>query len=73
MWPLYEVENGKYKLTYNPKVKKPVTEWMKLQSRFRHLFKPGNEAILEKIQADVDKHWNGLLVKCGVAKGGEAQ
>jgi pyruvate ferredoxin oxidoreductase beta subunit len=66
MWPLYEVENGKYKLTYNPKVKKPVTEWMKPQARFRHLFKPGNEAILEKIQADVDKHWNGLLIKCGV-------
>jgi pyruvate ferredoxin oxidoreductase beta subunit len=66
MWPLYEVENGKYKLTYNPKVKKPVTEWLKPQARFRHLFKPGNEAILEKIQADVDKHWNGLLVKCGV-------
>lgn len=65
-WPLYEVENGVYKLTYKPKVKKPVTEWMKLQGRFRHLFKPGNEKLLETIQADVDKNWEKLLKKCEV-------
>ena len=65
IWPLYEVENGVYKLTYKPKTKKPVAEWLKLQGRFRHLFKPGNEKILEEIQANVDKNWNELLKKCG--------
>jgi len=69
IWPLYEVENGVYKLTYKPKEKKPVTEWLKLQGRFRHLFKPGNEKLLEEIQANVDKNWNELLKKC---EGGEA-
>jgi pyruvate ferredoxin oxidoreductase beta subunit len=66
-WPLYEVENGVYKLTYKPKEKKPVTDWLKLQSRFKHLFKPGNEKMLEAIQANVDKNWNDLLKKCEAA------
>jgi len=30
-WPLYEVENGKWKLNYKPKERKPITEWMKPQ------------------------------------------
>jgi pyruvate ferredoxin oxidoreductase beta subunit len=64
IWPLYEVENGVYRLTYKPKEKKPVTDWLKSQGRFRHLFKPGNEKLLEMIQANVDKNWDELLGKC---------
>jgi len=63
VWPLYEVENGKYKLTYKPKEKKPVVEFLKSQDRFRHLLKPGNEAILESIQKETDKRWEALLAK----------
>jgi pyruvate ferredoxin oxidoreductase beta subunit len=65
IWPLYEVENGKYKLSYNPKQKKPVTEFLKTQDRFRHLTKPGNEPILEAIQNEVDRRWGVLLERCG--------
>ncbi len=60
-WPLYEVEDGKYKITYKPKEKKPVIELLKLQDRFKHLFKQGNEAIIADIQEDIDKKWNKLL------------
>ncbi|MDD5504808.1 MAG: thiamine pyrophosphate-dependent enzyme [Candidatus Omnitrophica bacterium] len=61
-WPLYEIENGKkYKINYTPKEKKPITEWLKLQGRFKHLFKPGNEEILKSIQQDVDDEWEYLL------------
>ena len=66
-WPLYEVENGVYKLNYKPKEKKPITEWLKPQTRFKHLFKPGNEKMLEIFQANVDKNWNDLLKKCETA------
>lgn len=67
VWPLYEVENGKHKLTFNPKNKKmPVEDWLKTQGRFKHLFKPENKHLIEKIQAHVDKKWNELLEKCGV-------
>lgn len=64
-WPVYEVEDGKWKLTYKPREKKPVAEWLKRQDRFRHLFKPGNEGLLEQIQKEVDRRWNELLLKCG--------
>ncbi len=63
-WPLYEVENGVYKLTYKPKEKKPVIDWLKKQGRFRHLFKAGNEEILAEIQKYVDEEWEKLLQKC---------
>ncbi len=65
LWPLYEVENGEWKLTAKPKEKKPVEEFMKSQGRFRHLFKPENKELLENIQANVDKEWEALLKRCG--------
>ncbi|MFC1559602.1 thiamine pyrophosphate-dependent enzyme [Candidatus Margulisiibacteriota bacterium] len=65
IWPHYEVEQGKWKLTYKPREKKPVTEFLKKQGRFRHLFKPGNEHILKSIQEFTDRKWEEILVKCG--------
>ncbi|MFA4906481.1 MAG: thiamine pyrophosphate-dependent enzyme [Candidatus Margulisiibacteriota bacterium] len=62
IWPVYEVENGVYKVS-KPKEKKPMIEYLKTQDRFRHLFKPGNEKLLEDIQAGVDKRWEALLAK----------
>lgn len=64
-WPLFEVENGEWKLSYKPRTKVPVTDWMKTQTRFRHLFKGNNEELLERIQADVDRRWQQLLKRCG--------
>jgi pyruvate ferredoxin oxidoreductase beta subunit len=59
------VENGKYKLSYRPKEKRPVEDWLKPQGRFRHLFKPGNENLLKRLQEIVDERWQKLLAKCG--------
>ena len=64
IWPMYEVENGEYHLTYMPKKKLPVEEFMKLQGRFRHCFKPGNEWTIEEAQKYVDEKWEALLAKC---------
>lgn len=66
VWPLYEIENGEYRLTYQPKKKLPVEEFMSLQGRFKHCFKPGNEWTIEAAQEYVDKKWDELLEKCGV-------
>ncbi len=60
-WPLYEVENGKYKITYKPKNKLPITEFLKLQGRFKHLFKPENEELLVDLQKGIDEQWERLL------------
>jgi len=60
LWPVYEVVNGKYKINVKPKEKKPITEYLKLQSRFKHLFKPENESVIVEIQKNIDAHWAWL-------------
>jgi pyruvate ferredoxin oxidoreductase beta subunit len=60
-WPLYEVENGVYKINHTPKEKVPVVDWLKAQGRFRHLFRPGMEGLLTQIQEEVDREWERLL------------
>ena len=60
-WPLYEVENGKYKINYKPAKKLPIEEFLKPQRRFKHLFKPGNEWMIEEFQKELDERWEMLL------------
>jgi pyruvate ferredoxin oxidoreductase beta subunit len=61
MFPLYEVENGMVKLTYKPRHKKiPVQDYVKMMGRFRHLFKPGNEHMIDELQQLVDERWAWL-------------
>ena len=64
VWPLYEVAEGQWHLNYVPKQKLPVTEFMKLQGRFRHCFQSGNEETLAAAQAYVDRRWEELLARC---------
>jgi pyruvate ferredoxin oxidoreductase beta subunit len=64
-WPLYEVENGEWKLSYKPREKPPVEEWLRRQGRFRHLFKPQNRHMIAQMQEEVDRRWEELLALCG--------
>jgi pyruvate ferredoxin oxidoreductase beta subunit len=64
-WPLYEVENGEWKLSYKPREKPPVEEWLKRQGRFRHLFKPQNRHMIGQMQEEIDRRWEELLALCG--------
>ncbi|NOZ69235.1 MAG: pyruvate ferredoxin oxidoreductase, partial [Deferribacteres bacterium] len=59
-WPLYEIENGVTRITVKPKEKKPVTEFLKGQGRFKHMFAPGHEWMLEQAQEYVDREWERL-------------
>ena len=60
VFPLYEVENGQYKLNVSPSQLKPVTEYLKLQGRFRHL----SEDSINQIQARVTKEYSKLKERC---------
>ncbi|MBR0147377.1 MAG: pyruvate ferredoxin oxidoreductase [Eubacterium sp.] len=60
-WPLFEVVEGKWILNYEPKKKLPIEDFLRAQGRFKHLFKPGNEHLIEQFQAEVDKRWEDLL------------
>jgi pyruvate/2-oxoacid:ferredoxin oxidoreductase beta subunit len=56
MWVLYEVENGRKRLTFRPERRLPVSEYLKAQGRFRHL----TEAEIAELQRFVDescKEW----------------
>jgi pyruvate ferredoxin oxidoreductase beta subunit len=59
-WPLYEVENGVTRITVAPREKKPLTEFLKPQGRFKHMFQPGNEWMLVEAQQQVDASWEQL-------------
>src|SRR3989338_8877647 len=61
LWPLYEIEHGRFRLTFRPNVKRPVVEYLRRQGRFAHLFRPGNEPMLAHIQAKADDDWGRLL------------
>jgi len=63
-WPLFEVEDGKWRQTVKVMNKKPVEEFLKPQGRFAHLFKPGNEELLVEVQAEVDRYWDYVMKRC---------
>jgi len=60
-WPLYEIENGKTRLTYIPKEKLPLEPFLKMQGRFAHIFQGENTWMIEQSQRHVDDEWNALL------------
>ena len=71
VFPLWEAVDGEYALSAPSKVialkperKKPVRDYLKTQGRFRHLFTPKFEHIIDEIQQIIDKRWKLLLKKC---------
>ena len=74
VFPLWEAIDGEYNLSAPSKVialrperKKAMEEYLKTQGRFRHLFTPEFKHIIGKIQEVVDRRWQKLLKKCGMA------
>jgi pyruvate/2-oxoacid:ferredoxin oxidoreductase beta subunit len=58
MWVLYEILDGqKFRLTYKPRELKPVSEYLKMQCRFRHL-RDEEIAVIQKMATD---NWEQLL------------
>ena len=60
IFPLFEVEYQKYTINHYPEKFIPVEECMKLQGRYRHLFKNGSSEILKQIQEYTDMNWKRL-------------
>ena len=59
VFPLYEVEKGKYRITVDVPALKPVQEYLKPQGRFRHL----TAELIEQIQQRVTEEYNKLKAK----------
>ncbi|HEX9897546.1 MAG TPA: pyruvate synthase subunit PorB [Dehalococcoidales bacterium] len=60
VFPLYEVEGGKYKLTVDISPLRPVQDYLSTQGRFRHL----SDDMVKEIQARVTKEYKLLKEKC---------
>jgi pyruvate ferredoxin oxidoreductase beta subunit len=63
-WPLYEVVDGTYRVTYEPEEIVPIEEWLRPQARFAHLLRSENAQIVEEIQRRVTSEWEALLNRC---------
>ncbi|MFP5519172.1 MAG: thiamine pyrophosphate-dependent enzyme [Bdellovibrionia bacterium] len=67
-YPLYEVERGLTKLNYNPEAgvesqKIPVSQWLQMMQKTKHLLDSKNKDVLDGIQAEVDRRWNKLKAR----------
>ncbi len=63
LFPLYEIENGRYRITRKLGVAKPVQLYLQTQGRFAHL----DAAQVAQIQAETDARWKRLLALEGLA------
>jgi len=63
-WPLFEVEDGVWRVTTKVANKKPIEEFLKPQGRFKHLFKPENAELLASVQVEVDRYWDYVQKRC---------
>ncbi len=68
IFPLYEVENGIWKLSKKPKELIPVADYFKGQGRYRHL----DETLVAQIQTKVKERWDRLVKLSEAASAGEA-
>lgn len=65
VFPLYEVEDGRYKLSIDTGRLRPVKDYLKIQGRFRHL----DEDMIEKIQKRVIEEYERLKKKVKMTEG----
>jgi len=58
-FPLYEVDNGKYRMSFDLPFLKPVEQYLKLQGRFRHL----TPDVIEELQKGLVERYNELKAR----------
>jgi pyruvate ferredoxin oxidoreductase beta subunit len=63
-WPLYEVVDGRYRLTFVPERIRPIEDWLRGQTRFSHLLHPDASAVVSEIQRQVTEDWEALRRRC---------
>ncbi len=71
LWPLYEVVNGKWKMTGARQKRRPVIDALLSQKRFSHITKNADDATIAAIQAKVDEEWDALQALCAMSAASE--
>jgi pyruvate ferredoxin oxidoreductase beta subunit len=55
VFPVYEIEDGRYTLNFDYPKLRPVEDYLKLQGRFRHLTKENRAEIQEQVLAEYNR------------------
>lgn len=67
-FPLYEVEQGVTKLSYDPEKngkKIPVVQWLSMMGRTKHLQKEEYSEVVDRLQREIDDRFSELKKKVG--------
>jgi pyruvate ferredoxin oxidoreductase beta subunit len=60
-WPIYEIENGKYRINYRPQEAAHLEDFLKTQGRFSHLFKnQSGMRVIEELKRRIDLEWGAI-------------
>lgn len=65
-FPLFEMEQGITSLSYDPeksKKKIPVSDWLAMMGRTKHLGKEEYRSVVDSIQEEVDRRWERLKAR----------
>ncbi len=65
IFPLYEVIDGKYKLSIDLPELRPVEDYFRLQGRFRHLTKDMIETVQRRVQREYERLKQRAMVDWG--------
>jgi len=61
MFPIYEIIDGhELNILYRPKNIIPVEDYLAAQGRYKHLFKPENRHVIDRIQKEINEKWEYL-------------
>jgi len=55
IFPIYEVENGRYTINVDPVTLKPIKDYLRLQGRFRHLSDEDVKSIEKRVHENFEK------------------
>lgn len=67
-FPLFEVEQGLTRLSYDPEEagkKIPVTQWLSRMGRTKHLLKEEYREVTDRLQEEVDRRYARLKARAG--------
>ena len=59
-FPVYEVEQGKTTITYNPEARGkriPISEWLGMLGKSKHMLNPEYSDTLHTLEKEVERRW----------------
>ena len=64
VFPLYEVVNGRYRITHEIEDFRPIRDYLKVQGRFRHL----TDDIIDEVEARIRREYKQLQSKVRISE-----